>query len=205
VAEKNDATTQLTTDAAASSTDERRVSSRKFFHRTREKNNNNNGDTASCLCNSSSRVYVINDHVYVFFPHALYACNLLIYNNNVHTYIRRRNARPVNINHVTRSRTIIRSAAAMLHIIIWRRLRLRQLWSTARKIIFFPDPHLIGGKRKNVFVRPPATAVRLFLRRRGCSISVYTYSYKSMVVCYISVYTNCLRCFLYANFPVMCI
>lgn len=155
MAEKNDATTQLTTDAAASSTDERRVSSRKFFHRTREKNNNNNGDTASCLCNSSSRVYVINDHVYVFFPHALYACNLLIYNNNVHTYIRRRNARPVNINHVTRSRTIIRSAAAMLHIIIWRRLRLRQLWSTARKIIFFPDPHLIGGKRKNVFVRPP--------------------------------------------------
>jgi len=70
-----------------------------------------------------------------FFPHALYACNLLIYNNNVHIiYIiiictRRRNARPVNINHiVTRSRTIIRSAAELSHG--------RRPWSAAWKIIF---------------------------------------------------------------------
>jgi len=106
------------TDAAAA-TCERRRFVRKVFPPDPWKNNNNNGDTASCLCNSSARVYVINDHVYVFFPHALYACNLLIYNNNVHInilyiYIQRRNARPVNINHVTRSRTIIRSAAALL-------------------------------------------------------------------------------------------
>lgn len=42
---------------------------------------------------------------------------------------RRRNARPVNINHIViRSRTIIRSAAALLHG--------RRLWSAAWKIIF---------------------------------------------------------------------
>jgi len=126
------------------------------------------------------RAYAIRVLVYMwlmitfmFFSRTHFTRAIYWYTTIMYTHTRRRNARPVNINHVTRSRTIIRPAAALLHI-LWR----RRLWSAARKIIFFfPGPHLIGGKRKNVFVRSPATtAVRLllYLSRHGCVISVYT-------------------------------
>jgi len=97
---------------------------------------------------------------FMFFSRTHFTRAIYWYTTIMYTYIiiictRRRNARPVNINHiVTRSRTIIRSAAVLLH----GRRRWR-LWSAAWKIIFnvFQLTFCRWKTEKVIQIPPPRT------------------------------------------------
>ncbi|CAH1713101.1 unnamed protein product [Aphis gossypii] len=137
-----------------------------------------------------------------FFPHALYACNLLIYNNNVHIYTAAectsreyKSCDPVE-NYYTVCSCVVAYNNNMTTTTT------RRLWSAARKIIFFSPTHIsLVESGKTHSLGPPATDVRPCLRRHGCTISTYLHLQIYCRMLYFRLRELSTLCFLYANFP----